>query len=40
MKITEKERFVVLITLFLIALGIIIWLRTGYESGSIQTLQQ
>lgn len=39
MKITEKERLVVLVTLFLIALGIIIWLRTGFESESIQTLQ-
>lgn len=40
MKIQEWHRTVLLVVLLVIAVGLIIWLRTGFESGSVETLQQ
>lgn len=40
MRIKEWHRTVLLVILLLVAIGLIIWLRTGFESNSVDTLQQ
>lgn len=39
-RIKEWHRTVLLLALLVIAIGLIIWLRTGYEASSVDTLQQ
>ncbi len=38
MNLKEWHRTVILVTLILVALGFIVWLRTGFQSNILDTL--